>query len=695
MKQIIHITMGSAAENTDNQFEILGKKVRIKKLGVDFNTELVKDILQNYRGIADAITISGLPNPIKIDGELLSHPLLEEFREIAYPTPLLDGTNVRNILTPWALNYFVKEDPFFLKNKKIGFYSGFIQYHLLDELQAQDVRFRFADLYFATGAPVLIKSLPKLKQVLKKAIPYFTKKKLTRFNRCDFNKPLLKKIPGFKDFFDSDIFVLNTTQLDYIYLQDLEGKDIIVESLTPEIRKILEEKNVGTIYQCSADFHEEHFHGFTYLEGLFQALKDDNSPLSQSEIHDYIEKLNLRPRAIKLNEEKKKRPNRFAFIIHPLSSKDLLKIPGINKLKKSKMLADNLEKISSNIPGFLYGQIKGIESEHDGTLAIGDIYSVPETPKMMMSKSKKKMYNKLINITRKADLRGNQIIGLGAYTKVFGDAGVTVNRNSPIPVTTGNSLSAAATLWAANYAIDKMNFIKREDGKYRGTVMVVGATGSIGKVNSKILCQSWDRVIIVAPKIYKLIELADEMKEINPNCDVVYATNPSEYLGDSDLIITTTSAQGRKILDIELVKPGCVICDVSRPFDISEKDAKLRPDVLVIASGEVELPGKVEFNIDIGLAGKTVYACLAETALLAMEGLYESFSMSRDISYHKVYKIDELARKHGIKLAAIMGHNMEITDEEMELCREHALKKRDLNDGDSTRLGEDERPVQI
>src|SRR5689334_23929507 len=41
------------------------------------------------------------------------------------------------------------------------------------------------------------------------------------------------------------------------------------------------------------------------------------------------------------------------------------------------------------------------------------------------------------------------------YTTLFrsvGDAGVTIAQRSPIPVTTGNSLSAAATLWAARDA---------------------------------------------------------------------------------------------------------------------------------------------------------------------------------------------------------------------------------------------------
>ena len=50
---------------------------------------------------------------------------------------------------------------------------------------------------------------------------------------------------------------------------------------------------------------------------------------------------------------------------------------------------------------------------------------------------------------RDAAAQGAQIVGLGAFTKVVGDAGVTVARRASIPVTTGNSLTIAATLETA------------------------------------------------------------------------------------------------------------------------------------------------------------------------------------------------------------------------------------------------------
>jgi hypothetical protein len=96
---------------------------------------------------------------------------------------------------------------------------------------------------------------------------------------------------------------------------------------------------------------------------------------------------------------------------------------------------------------------------------------------------------------------------------------------------------------------------------------------------------------------------------------VTIATRADELIGDCDLIVTATSAFGQRIVDITKCKPGAVICDVARPPDINPAEAALRPDVLVIESGEVLIPGDIDFGYDIGLPPKTAYACLAETAL--------------------------------------------------------------------------------
>jgi predicted amino acid dehydrogenase len=67
-----------------------------------------------------------------------------------------------------------------------------------------------------------------------------------------------------------------------------------------------------------------------------------------------------------------------------------------------------------------------------------------------------------------------------------------------------------------------------------------------------------------------------------------------------DMIVTATSGAGKKVLDIMRVKPGCVITDVARPLDLPPSEVAKRPDVLVIESGEIQLPGDVQMK-NIGL----------------------------------------------------------------------------------------------
>jgi NAD(P)-dependent dehydrogenase (short-subunit alcohol dehydrogenase family) len=181
--------------------------------------------------------------------------------------------------------------------------------------------------------------------------------------------------------------------------------------------------------------------------------------------------------------------------------------------------------------------------------------------------------------------------------------------------------------------------------------MIIGATGSIGSVCSRLLAQAIYDVVLVSIEPEKLIELKRTIQEETPGAKVTIATRAGELIGDCDLIVTATSAFGQRIVDITKCKPGAVICDVARPPDINKAEAALRPDVLVIESGEVLIPGDIDFGYNIGLPPKTAYACLAETALLAMDGRFEDYTLGRNITIERVKEIYTCSLKHGFKLA--------------------------------------------
>ncbi len=679
MKHIMALNFQPAKNNQEKVISFSGEQIRITTLGCNFDTDLMADIIKKYDGEVDVFALSGVPPRIKFDKRLIAHPETQRLLDLPKESMVVDGTIFKEAYWPWALREFFKTSPHTFKQKQIGFISGVIELPLVQALEDINHRLLFADPFIHLNIPQTLKGMKELNEYTKKLIPFLKRVKIDKTLSYSQRKKV-EDIPNLDEFRKSQIFIGNATLFETINVDFMKGKTVVVDYMPANLEKRLRKAEVGEVVSFIPRDFDNNLINFSVGEAILQCLKNERVPLNIEDIIIWFERLNLKPDVINISPHQSDSPQKFAFIIHPLSTRDIFRVPIMRQLKPlKKYLEKPLESLMTKLPGSYYGKITGIKSVSNQKEIEGLIYVVMDTPKKLLEQDPEIIYSKLVKICEDAAASEAAMIGLGAYTKIVGDAGVTVNNLSPIPVTTGNSLSASATLWAAKEACKKMGFIQWSGIKgdpINNRAMIVGATGSIGSVSAKLLAQTYKEIVIMAPRTHKLLELKEEIKKIAPQCEVIITTDPNPHSPFCDLIITTTSNQGERVLDIMQVRPGCVICDVSRPFDISEEDSMKRPDVLVIASGEVELPGEPYLNVDIGLEGNVVYACLAETALLLLEGRIEAFTLSREISYQNVKDIYKMAIKHGVRLAQIMGPQGEITDKEIELCREHALKRR-------------------
>lgn len=356
--------------------------------------------------------------------------------------------------------------------------------------------------------------------------------------------------------------------------------------------------------------------------------------------------------------------NRFAFVLHPLSLEYIHK-----HYRWTRLLPDSwVEAAAARMPPKLLSKATGGRSPATGQRIEGLIFSLGATPRQILKNGERFTYDRLNQAARQAEKMGARILGLGAFTKVVGDAGITVAREANIPVTSGNSLTVAATLEAAKQAVVKMGI----KDLTRGRAMVVGATGAIGSVCSRLLAKAIGDVVLVSIEPDRLEALKATILEETPGARVTAALTPGDLAEDCDLIVTATSAFGQRVLDISRCKPGAVICDVALPSDISAEEAAVRPDVLVIESGEVIIPGPVDFGYDLGLPPGTAYACLAEAALLAMEGRFECYTLGRNIEMDRVKEMYRLFQKHGFRIAGLRSFGHCVTEEELARKREIA-----------------------
>jgi predicted amino acid dehydrogenase len=672
---VLELSLSGPERDHDTRVTFLGQRFRLVRRGTSGDLDAARDLVRTWAPGTRAVAITGIREAQATGlyggrAETARRRIADE----AGATPVTEGDQLLEVLQEWAVRRIDTELPGHLTNARtvvlggrnherttrilrehtenIEFADPLLRLDLSHRLHANPVVGLAADVVGGVGA------------VPMRMVPYALRTGLLSPARQAAHA-LARRAAR-----DCDVLVATYDELTGFGLEDLAGKTLLTSAIDDDRLAELGDRGVDLVVDQTPQPFDVVVEA-AVLEALMIASVD-GSALTDDDLLDMIVGAGLEPRLLHPNGPRRK--SRFAFVIHPLSQQYLRNVEPLRTVSRvaPQPVMSLVEKVVAYSPPFTYSHVTGITSP-TGAEAEGWLITVGGTPREMMAHDPEFTYRRLLAAAETARKLGAQVMGLGAFTKVVGDAGVTVARQAPLPVTTGNSYSASAALWAAHEALLRLGLVEVDaDGVLRGDAMVVGATGAIGSVCARLLAVAGARLWLVSPESAKLLALKELIEREHPEAEVHVATTPDGALPGMDLVVTATSGAGKRVLDISAVKPGCVITDVARPLDLSAEDVAKRPDVLVIESGEIELPGDVRMR-DIGLPDGVAYACLAETVVLALEGRYETFTVGRNIEWEKVKEIYRLGLKHGMRLATMSGVNGVVRPEDFDRIRELAL----------------------
>jgi acetylornithine/succinyldiaminopimelate/putrescine aminotransferase/predicted amino acid dehydrogenase len=383
---------------------------------------------------------------------------------------------------------------------------------------------------------------------------------------------------------------------------------------------------------------------------------------------------------------------RFAFLFHPLTIDNYADVDSSLSVLSKPQLRKLAECVSENFDPFVVGDATIVSPS--GRSAFGEFIVVPRTAEELMRLPHRDAVAEVKAAAEMARQRGARIIGLGGYTSVVTLGGLYLKNLGLPALTTGNSYTAMAGMESVVAAL-----ATQERTLTGCCVSVVGATGSIGRAFSLLIAPHATRLAlignpahpaesrrrllnIVAEILRSVVEIGRAGSEFDPDTigAVVFslysdrgAHSPAEWmelaqdfecrsgcilaccdtapLRYSDVIVTATSAVGEIVKAIDLA-PGAVVCDISRPPNINPEVKASRPDVRFLDGGVIQLPegGRLSFRID--LPPGFVYACMAETMILALDGRYEDTSLGLDLDLSRVRELAAVAAHHGFQVAA-------------------------------------------
>lgn len=361
---------------------------------------------------------------------------------------------------------------------------------------------------------------------------------------------------------------------------------------------------------------------------------------------------------------------KFCFVVHPLSFDDVARYePGASG--KGRAI---IAKILEWMPAHAAARVMGVQTP-DGRETDGWLVAVPLLPEQMLALPREDIYARIVRAVEIGAELGAEVAGLGAFTAVIGDGGVTIAQRSPIPVTTGNSLTIAAGIASLFRAAAEM-----EIDPASATVAVVGASGSIGSACARLIAPRVGRVVLVARNETRLRNFFTSVEAQLP-AGSSYTTDLRAAIREADLVLTATSST-QDIIEPEDVRSGAVLCELSLPHDVGRRVATERPDVLVVEGGNMRVPGAMrlpriigEGEFEHGPPKGMALACLSETMVLALEERLESYTLGRGIALEKVVEIERLAQGCGFTLAGMRAFDRAVTENDVEKIRETARRR--------------------
>ena len=544
MKQIVSVSLGSSRADYDHTTTFLGHAFRIRRFGADHDLAKVHALLDRWQGEADVVGLGMVNDHAHVGTRRLVDPTTARLEAAVTRVPVTTGAMLRTFLDEWAVRHIQNDDARYFSNARVLFLSGMTNYRLAQALTEYTPNVSFADPLLQLGVPKLLTSVRALEAYAggtSHAQRWLPRGPLavTPEVRTAWNKHVLRKAMQ-----RATVVVAPYYQLGQFTLEELAGKVVLTSAVTDEWVARLGAHGVDVVIDRTPKLLDRVV-GLNVLDAMILAALDKHH-LEDVTHDDYLEifgEMDLEPRIIHPSGSPR-RVNRFAFVIHPLSREYFKSVKAVDMMSRHtpRGFLSAVEKVMAYSPPFVYSHVTGIKSP-TGVEAEGWLITVGGTPKEMLAHSPEFTYRRLLAAGEMAEKMGAQIMGLGAFTKVVGDAGITVARRAHIPVTTGNSYSASGALWAAHDAMRRMGLVPvpPKGERVKAKTMVIGASGSIGSVSARLLAMAFEQVVIAGRDLKKLEQLKASILQDTPDADVVCSTDYDSLLGDMDMIVTSTS----------------------------------------------------------------------------------------------------------------------------------------------------------
>lgn len=293
MKKVVSISLGSSSRNSVGEFEFLGEKVRMERIGCDGDMQKLLALMRQFDGRVDAIGTGGIKLHIHAAGRAYPLKGSKQVAAAVKKTPLVDGSGLKDTIERRVFHIMEKEGiP--ITGTKTLLMSAVDRFGMAETLWDMKADIVYGDLMFALNLPLPIRKLSTIWLYGTIIGPFL------RFIPFKWLYPTGKQqeetTPRWEQYYHwADLITGDFHYIRRYMPDDLGGKVVVTNTVTEADANLLRQRGVKALITGSPKINGRSF-ATNVLEAALVAVAGKGRPLKQDEYEKMLDDMNYQPR---------------------------------------------------------------------------------------------------------------------------------------------------------------------------------------------------------------------------------------------------------------------------------------------------------------------------------------------------------------------------------------------------------------
>lgn len=299
MKRIVSVSLGSSKRDHRVELEFFGEKVTVERIGTDGDLAKAIRMIKELDGQVDAFGMGGIDLYLFAGKKRYVVRDAAKLARAARKTPIVDGSGLKNTLERRVVQFLNERLNINLKGKKVLMASGVDRFGMAQAFSSAGADLVFADLIFALGIPIPIKTLSGLERLARTLLPVITRMPFKLLYPTGSKQE--RDTPKYAKYYETAEIIAG----DFLYLKkymppSITGKIIVTNTVTAADLEELKRRGAALLVTSTPEFSGRSF-GTNVIEALMVAFSGKKpEDLSEDDYLRLLERLKFEPRVVKL-----------------------------------------------------------------------------------------------------------------------------------------------------------------------------------------------------------------------------------------------------------------------------------------------------------------------------------------------------------------------------------------------------------